>query len=108
MTDVVFVLLVELVITHRRAVHLSPKHYRLVQRQSKTLDSLARARVPGSINSYLEKKTELEPTEMLEMMILLQPIIQVPHTWCKVFPSYIVYHFSRDKRGGVAFCGLVI
>jgi hypothetical protein len=115
MPDVVLVLLIELVIAHRWAVHLPPEHNRLVERQSNALRNHQvlsllgdRPAVPVFRRTHLEKQTKLQPPKVLKVMIPLESVVQVPHTWREMFPSNIVNHLRRHDRPGGLACGLVV
>ena len=46
--------------------------------------------------TYLEKEPQLQPGEMLQVVIGLEPLVQMAHTRWKVFAGDVIDHFCRD------------
>lgn len=49
------------------------------------------------VPTCLQEETQLETGMVLEVVVALEALVQVPHTWREVFSSHIVDHLSRDN-----------
>jgi hypothetical protein len=58
--------------------------------------------------THLEEQNQLQPPKVLEVVILLEPLIHVPHTWREMLLGNIIDHMGGDDRSRGVFRGLVL